>query len=104
MRPLLLTIFAVTIFAGCAPREQAFDCVQTGANPNHDELVMTPTSARFQSVRYAFKNESGALRTYAQKETGRILEFNPASGLLRANDQDWICKKYSLEVESKSRN
>ena len=104
MRLLLLTTLTTTIIAGCAPREQAFDCAQTGANPNHDELVMTPTSARFQSVRYAFKNESGALRTYAQKETGQILEFNPASGLLRVNDQDWTCKKYSLDVESKSRN
>lgn len=89
---------------GCAPREQAFDCAQTGATPSHDELVMTPTSAKFQSIRYAFKSEVGVLRTYVQKETGRTLEFNPASGQLRVGEQGWSCKKYSLDVERKLRD
>lgn len=97
-------MLGISLLFGCAPREQAFDCKTIGTTENSDELVMTPTTARFQSVGYQFRSEQGALRTYAQKETGRILEFNPASGLLRVNQQEWSCKKYSLEVEKKLRD
>jgi hypothetical protein len=101
----LLPVLLITLLgSGCAPREQAFDCTLVSASSSSDELNMTPTRARFQSISYAFKSEVGALRTYVQKETGRTLEFNPASGLLRINEQDWSCKKYSLDVERKLRD
>lgn len=104
VRPLFYTTLATAVASGCAPREQAFDCLQVGNAAANDELVLTPTNAQFQSVRYAFQNEAGTLRTYTQKETGRTLEFNPASGLLRISAQEWSCKKYSLDVEPKSRD
>ena len=102
--PKILAVLITAIISGCAPREQAFDCIQAGNPTGNDELVMSPTSARFQSIRYEFRSEQAALRIYGQKETGQILEFNPASGLLRVSAQDWSCKKYSLDIEKKLRN
>jgi hypothetical protein len=92
------------VLSGCAVREQAFDCTSRADPTVSNELVMTPTSARFQSIRYGFLEERGALRSYRQKETGRVLEFNPASGSLKLHDSQWQCKKYSLATEPRSRN
>jgi hypothetical protein len=94
----------ISALSGCAVREQAFDCTSVADNAMSDELVMTPTTARFQSVRYQFLEERGAVRSYRQKETGQVLEFNPASGSLKLSDRQWQCKKYSLATEPKSRN
>ena len=90
--------------SGCAVREQAFDCINQSDSAVSDELVMTPTTARFQSTHYSFLEERGAVRTYRQKETGQVLEFNPASGLLIIRKSRWLCKKYSLDVTPSSRN
>ncbi len=84
---------------GCAVREHAYDCINVTNKEISDELLITPTSLRFQSITYRFREERGALRIYDQSETNQRVEFNAASGRLQTSQSLWQCKRYTLNVD-----
>ncbi len=100
-KPLLSGAGALIIILsnGCAVREHAYDCINVANKEISDEMVITPTSLRFQSVTYRFREERGALRIYDQSETHQRVEFNAASGRLQTSQSLWQCKRYTLEVD-----
>ncbi len=89
----------ITLSNGCAVREHSYDCINVANSEISDELVVTPTSLRFQSVTYRFREERGALRIYDQSETSQRIEFNAASGRLQTSQSLWQCKRYTLDVD-----
>jgi hypothetical protein len=93
----LLTAAVFTTLSGCAVREQAFGCEGLAGATASDEFVMTPTSLRFQSVSYRFTEERSSLRIYTHPESGRNIQFNPASGLLEQESFQWQCKRIGIE-------
>ena len=101
MRPLIsaITLGLVSMLNGCAVREHAFDCTNIAQRELSDELVMTPTTLKFQSKRYRFREEQGVLRIYEAIDSQQRITFNVASGLLQTDIAHWQCKKFSLDVE-----
>jgi hypothetical protein len=93
-----VTLMAV-LTSGCAVREHAYDCTSVMNKDISDELVITPTSLRFQSVTYQFREEQGAIRVYEKTDKSKQVIFNAASGLLQITTEQWQCKKYTLSVE-----
>ncbi len=89
-------IVLVSLLPACAVREQAFDCIKIEQQDNSDELLMTPTSLRFQSQAYRFVEEQGAVRIYENASDQKRIEFNVASGVLRISQNTWRCKKFTL--------
>ncbi len=93
------SVLVMILSSGCAVREHAYDCMNVANKEISDELVITPTSLRFQSVTYRFREERGALRIYDQSETSQRIEFNAASGRLQTSQSLWQCKRYTLDVD-----
>ena len=93
LRFCLILLLSGIGLGGCAVREQAFDCKGQTAGAPPEEFLMTPTSLRFQSNVYFFTEERVNLRIYADKVSGRTVEFNPSSGLLKLDSAQWVCKR-----------
>jgi len=93
IRFCLILLLSGIGLGGCAVREQAFDCKGQTAGAPPEEFLMTPTSLRFQSNVYFFTEERVNLRIYADKVSGRTVEFNPSSGLLKLDSDQWVCKR-----------
>jgi hypothetical protein len=96
IRFCLILLLSGIGLGGCAVREQAFDCQGQTAGAPPEEFLMTPTSLRFQSNVYFFTEERVSLRIYTDKESGRTVEFNPSSGLLKLDFAQWVCKRIEL--------
>ena len=98
MRHLIptITLGLVLMLNGCAVREHAFDCTNLAQRELSDELVMTPTTLKFQSKTYRFREEQGAVRIYEDVSEQKRIEFNVASGVLLVNPDTWQCKKFVL--------
>ena len=93
LRFCLILLLSGIGLGGCAVREQAFDCKGQTAGAPPEEFLMTPTSLRFQSNVYFFTEERVNLRIYADKVSSRTVEFNPSSGLLKLDSDQWVCKR-----------
>ena len=92
----IITFGLVLMLNGCAVREHAFDCTNLAQRELSDELVMTPTTLKFQSKTYRFREEQGAVRIYEDVSEQKQIEFNVASGVLSVNPDTWQCKKFVL--------
>ncbi len=101
MKPLqkITALICILTIHGCAVREHAFDCTNLANKEESDELLMTPTTLRFQSTDYRFIEERGTLRIYAKQNPTERIEFNAASGRLTTERNQWQCKKFTLDVE-----
>lgn len=93
------SVIMAILTSGCAVREHAYDCSSATNKEISDELVMTPTSLKFKSVTYLFREEQGATRIYEKADKTAQIIFNAASGVLEIATEQWQCKKYTLSVE-----
>lgn len=96
---MIMFSLLLTVLQACAVREQRFDCVSNLDSSLSDELVMTPTSMRFQSQVYSFREEVGTIRVYENKGSLERTIYNAASGQLQTPSGQWQCKRYTLSVE-----
>lgn len=96
---ITVLVLVPTLFQACAVREQRFDCTNLIDKAVSEELVMTPTSMRFQSQAYSFREEVGTVRVYENKGSLERAIYNVASGQLQTPSGQWQCKKYTLSVE-----